>query len=128
MKKYLLIGAGGFMGALARYGIKSLPIDFHHPLLANLPYYTFIANITGSFLLGIILTATKKPRGGENVKYVAAVGFLGAYTTFSTFCKETVILLGKGNYTGAFIYVTLSILLGLVSCNVGIVTAKRLLY
>jgi CrcB protein len=120
---YLLVGVGGFIGANARFVMArwiGTAIDTRFPL------GTFVINISGSFLLGVIgtLVAQKLVPQSDAVRLALAVGFLGAYTTFSTFTFESLALLEDGAWLIAVANVLLSVLLGLVAVRAGIVVAR----
>ncbi|MCX7990746.1 MAG: fluoride efflux transporter CrcB [Proteobacteria bacterium] len=118
---YLLVGLGGFLGANARFIAgklisNSLPMQF--------PVPTFIVNVSGSFLLGLIayLLNYIKFVNPDYLRYFLAVGFLGAYTTFSTFELETSLLIEKGAFGIALIYIFLSVVVGFICFRIGIYT------
>lgn len=122
MKKYMFIGLGGTLGAILRFIIKNIEIYNYKD---NTPLSTFIINITGSFILAFILTMTYETwQLNEDIKLGITTGFLGAYTTFSTMCKETVIMLNQGYYFLAISYIGFSVMLGLTFAYLGIVMAK----
>lgn len=124
MKKYIYIGIGGFLGALSRYLFKLIPISAFHEYM---PLSTLIINLSGSFLIALILTFALEVRDIQpDVRLGITSGFLGAFTTFSTLCKETVGLLQNGNYFSAISYITLSITLGLGLAYLGIVIAREI--
>jgi CrcB protein len=120
---YLLVGTGGSLGAIARYVTARWVgtwIDGRFPL------GTFLVNMTGSFLLGLlggVLAARLVPRA-DDVRLALGVGFLGAFTTFSTFEFETHALLEDGAWLPALANVLLSLFLGLLAVRVGLVAAK----
>jgi CrcB protein len=120
---YLLVGVGGFLGANARFvtarWVGGL-VDTRFPL------GTFAINISGSFLLGVIgaLAAQKVFRNADAVRLSLGVGFLGAYTTFSTLAFETHALLEDGSWIVAAANVALSVFAGLVAVRVGIVMTR----
>nr|WP_242851510.1 CrcB family protein [Clostridium sp. DMHC 10] len=88
MKKYLLIAGGGALGAILRFIIKN--INFYNYKQA-IPLNTLIINITGSFVLALISTiAIDNLELDNDIRLGITTGFIGAYTTFSTMCKETV--------------------------------------
>jgi CrcB protein len=120
---YLLVGAGGFLGANARFIINKV---FIHIWGLNFPYGTFFINVSGSFLLGLIwdIAIYSKAVPPEYLKYFFGVGFLGAYTTFSTFEFETSALLKDGNFFLAASYVIFSIILGLAAVRLGLMAGK----
>lgn len=123
MKKYIYIGAGGFIGAVTRYMAKNIHFVSYH---GSFPLNTFIINISGSLVIGIILTlAFEAAVINEDARLGIATGFLGAYTTFSTFCKESVLLINKGNVITAFSYTVLSIAAGLLAVYIGTIAARK---
>lgn len=123
MKKCLYIGVFGFFGAILRYFIKNIHI-YHYKEMV--PINTILINVTGSFLLALILTiALEVWNVKEEIRLGIATGFLGAFTTFSTLCKDTVTLINKGLYFSALNYITISTLLGLCAAYFGIVLARE---
>ncbi len=123
MRKYIFIGAGGILGAILRYLIKNTNIYQYH---GNLPLNTFIINIAGSFILALVLTIAYKVKEIDNdLRLGIATGFLGAFTTFSTLCKETVSLFSQGDYFSAIVYVSTSTIIGLAAVYLGMALARR---
>lgn len=123
VKKYICIGIGGFLGAILRVLIKNIHI-YHYKQL--IPLNTLIINVTGSFILALILTvAFEIWEMDECIRLGISTGFLGAYTTFSTLCKETVSLLTNGYYFSAISYITISTVLGLVGVYFGVIIARE---
>lgn len=124
MKNYIYIGAGGFLGALSRFLLKQVVIFSYG---GSLPINTLIINVTGSFILSFLLFgAADVLELKEEVKLGVATGFLGAYTTFSTLCRESSAMLSRGNYSAFLCYVFISTLLGLLSAALGKLCANRL--
>ena len=124
MQKYIFIGIGGILGAILRYLIKGVHIYHYHE---SVPLNTLIINITGSFILALVLTiAFEVWEFDTSIRLGIATGFLGAYTTFSTLCKETVSLIHQGEYFSAISYITVSTMIGLTAAFFGIVLARRL--
>lgn len=120
---YLLVGLGGFAGANARFAIARFvgaAFDTRFPL------GTFLINISGSFLLGVLGTVItqKVTPGSETMRLALGVGFLGAFTTFSTFEFETHALLEDGSWLLAATNMVASLFAGLVALRAGIVLAK----
>ena len=110
---WLLIGLAGAAGALTRHavGLAVGPQSF--------PYATLVINLTGSFLLGLVLAVGGEGRLSPQTTTAVAVGFLGAYTTYSTFAFEA-FTLGRLDRTGtAALYVALSVVGGLVAAALG---------
>ncbi|PLX66101.1 MAG: fluoride efflux transporter CrcB [Denitrovibrio sp.] len=120
--KILLIGMGGFLGAVSRYYVSKGSAV----LLGNkIPYGTLMVNIIGSFLLGLIFTlSVEKLAISENMRFFIAVGFLGAFTTFSTFSVESLYLIEDGAYTSAIIYIMGNLVLSLSAAFIGILIAR----
>jgi CrcB protein len=115
--EYVIIGVGGFLGANARYLVASWAAQRFG---TTFPYGTFIINVTGSFLLGMFL-ALLQDRVAVHPHYrlFFAVGFLGAYTTFSTFSYESLRLLQEGNMLLALINLFGSLAVGLLGVILG---------
>lgn len=124
MRKYIFIGCGGFIGAVLRYLVEEIKIyDYHE----NVPLNTLLINIVGAFLLALILTTAYEVRTFDSdLRLGLTTGVLGAFTTFSTLCKETVMLFSSGDYFSAISYVTVSSLLGLTAVYFGVVVAREI--
>jgi CrcB protein len=123
MRKYIYIGIGGLLGAISRYLIKGIKIYHYHE---NVPLNTLIINITGCFILALVLTiAFEVWKFDASLRLGIATGFLGAYTTFSTLCKETVGLIYQGDYFSAITYITDSTIVGILAAYLGIVIARE---
>jgi fluoride exporter len=120
---YLLVGLGGFIGAIARFEVaRAIGALFE----SRFPWGTFAINVSGSFLLGVlsVIVAQKTAPDSEALRLALGVGFLGAFTTFSTFEFETHALLDDGSWVMALANMIASLLLGLVAVRAGIVLAK----
>lgn len=122
MMALLWVGLGGFLGANARYllgGVIASRFGTAFPL------GTFIINITGSFLLGLFL-AYAEPRQwlGPSWRLLIAVGFMGAYTTFSTFTYESFRLMQSGEYLLATLNLGGSLVTGLLAVFAGVVAGS----
>ena len=120
---YLLVGVGGFIGANARFVIARLVGAMFE---TKFPLGTFVINMSGSFLLGVLGTvvAQKMMPSSEAMRLAFGIGFLGAYTTFSTFEFETHALLGDGSWFVATANMVASLVIGLVAVRAGIVVAN----
>jgi CrcB protein len=126
MKNCFYIGIFGFFGAILRYFIKNIHL---YKYTQEVPINTILINATGSFLLALIITITSEMvEVRQEVKLGITTGFLGAYTTFSTLCKDAVILVNKGLYFSAMNYITVSIALGLFATYFGVVLAREYAY
>jgi fluoride exporter len=117
--EYLVIGLGGFLGANTRYLVAGWAAQRFGAIF---PYGTFIINISGSFILGFFL-AFLRDRAfiRPNYRLFFATGFLGAYTTFSTFSYESLQLLQDGSILLGFTNVLGSVIAGLIGVFVGFV-------
>lgn len=124
MEKFLLISAGAILGANARYWIGDWAAQ---KLGANFPYGTFIINISGSLLIGFFLTlATERLLIDPRWRLLIAVGFLGAYTTFSTFAFESFNLLTKGQWLAGLGNLFGSTVLGVAAVALGVYLGKAI--
>lgn len=122
MLKYVMVGVGGFIGAIARFWVASF---VGARMGTRFPYGTFIINISGSFLIGFILTLlTAKAHLSPNWRYLIPVGFIGAYTTFSTFEFETLRSIQDGQLVTASLNVVLSVALGFIAVWAGAVAGR----
>jgi len=115
-----MVGLAGAAGAIARYGV-SRAIG-----VRTFPWATLSINVVGSFLLGFVLAGPGTARWSTTVTTAVGVGFLGAFTTFSTFTYETDELLRESRPAIAVAYVVSSLALGLVAGAVGYVIGREL--
>lgn len=116
MRKYIMIAIGGFLGAILRVLIKNIPTT----ALSDFPWLTLLINVTGSFLLAFIFTAAVRfKKFNPDIKHGITTGFFGAFTTFSTLCKETVYLMGGDQYSTAALYIILSVAFGFTAAYLG---------
>lgn len=122
MQKYLLTGTGGFFGAMARLWVDTYISDRFG---GRFPYGTFVINLTGCFLIGAMLTVLNQRLNINPAwRYLLPIGFVGAYTTFSSFEFETLSAYQGGGWAIPVLYVTMSIFLGLVCVWAGAVVGK----
>ncbi|MCI0398718.1 MAG: fluoride efflux transporter CrcB [Chloroflexi bacterium] len=122
MSRYLLITMGAALGANARYLVG---IWAANRLGADFPYGTLIVNISGSFLLGFILTlASERLSISPETRLLLAVGFLGSYTTFSSYTVESLNLLRNGTLWSGLLNVFSNNLVGLASAFLGAYLAR----
>ncbi len=118
----LLVAAGGAIGAAARY-LAGLWIAAR--LGAEFPWGTFFVNVTGSFLIGIILVLVEGGTLPPGARLFLAVGILGGYTTFSSFSYETLQLLAGGDNAGPVLFNAFGqLLVGLVAVYLGVVCGR----
>jgi fluoride exporter len=122
MKEILLVGAGGFLGANARYLVNAA-VAKH--VSASLPWGTLAVNVTGSFLVGAFLAwTTERVLVDPSYRFLVVVGFCGAYTTFSSYAFETARLLEQGHVWLAVGNFVTNNLLALVATIGGVAVAR----
>lgn len=119
MLRLLYIGLGGSLGALCRYGVgeamKALLPD------ARLPYGTLVANLAGCFLIGLLGATVKAPELlTADLRAMIFTGFLGAFTTFSTFSSETLTLFQDGKSGLALVNLGVQLACGLLAVWIGL--------
>ena len=121
LTSFAWIALGGALGALARYGVSTWCLAWFG---SGFPIGTLIVNVTGSFVLGVIgaLLATEAGLPAP-VRPLIAVGFVGAYTTFSTYAFDTVKLGGR-SLAASMLYVLLNNALSLLAVVVGMAAAR----
>lgn len=117
MLNMLAVALGAAIGANLRYG---LAIWAAQRFGMNWPYGTFIINVLGCLLIGILLTlaATRLPLS-EPVRLLLVTGLLGGFTTFSSFGYESYSLIMTGNWLGAGLYIVASVVVGLLAVFLG---------
>lgn len=121
---YLAVAAGGALGACLRYFLGGTLLA---RVAAPFPTATFIINVSGSFIIGFFLTlATERLQLSPHLRLAVAVGFVGAYTTFSTFEYETIRLIEARDFTLAVLNIVLSVTIGFAAVWGGIALARRL--
>ena len=111
--KLCVIGFGGFIGAIARYGLSGLA----HRLTGSVfPVGTLLVNVLGCLVIGVLATlVADKPMLSPNTRLFLMIGLLGSFTTFSTFGYETVELLHDSSMGAAMLNVCLNVVLGVVA-------------
>jgi CrcB protein len=120
--KYIFIGAGGFLGSVLRYWTS---INAYKILGEKFPYGTFIVNIVGCLLIGFVAEISENRfLISPEIRSFIMIGFLGGYTTFSTFGYETFMLLQDKDYITAFTNVLLSVVICVTFVWFGTLLAK----
>ena len=117
------MGAGGFLGALARY-----ELGLAWPTAAgHFPWTTFSINVSGAFVLGLTLTLLLERVGSTRyVRPFFCVGVLGAWTTMSTLAVESDLLVKDGHATTALVYILATLVVGVSATWVGVALARAL--
>ena len=124
IKNILLIGAGGFLGSIARYFVSllNLSISFY-----SVPVGTLLVNVTGSLIIGFLTgIADKSMILSTEWRLFLMVGLCGGFTTFSTFTNENLMLLHNGQLLTVLLYTGLSIFLGFLAVYIGYVITNLL--
>jgi fluoride exporter len=116
-----LIGLGGVVGTLSRFYLGKW---ISSRVTSRFPWGTWIINLTGSFIIGVLFSLHTKQEISDLMWLMIGTGFCGGYTTFSTFGYETIQLVQKGEVVKAGVYVVTSVLLGLLCALVGITLIK----
>ncbi len=122
MREFLLVGLGAFFGANARYWLTQL---FAERFGLAFPSGTLFINISGSLLLGFLLTLVgQRFVADPGLRLLLGTGFLGAYTTFSTFSYDTIVLLERGDWVPALFYAGSSLFGSVFAAYAGVVLAR----
>ena len=118
----LLVGAGGFLGAISRYLVDGWIATVTR---GGFPWGTLIVNVSGSFALGLLF-ALSVERGvlSPALRAPVLIGFIGAYTTFSTLTLETWRLVETGSYIAAVVNMGGSVVLGLIAVVAGLAIGR----
>jgi CrcB protein len=124
MQKYLLIAVGGALGSIARYWVGS---TISGRMGTKFPYGTFVINITACILIGFSVTYLgKRVDLNPAWRFLIPVGFIGAFSTFSTYEWETLSTLRSGAFALAAVYAVGSLILGLASAWLGAALAEAI--
>ena len=121
MDVLLAVAVGGFVGALGRY---ELGLAWPTPA-GHFPWTTFTINVSGAFLLGLVLTLLLERLG--SIRYIRpffCIGVLGAWTTMSTFALEDDLLLKDGHVATALLYVLATLVVGITATWIGVLLAR----
>jgi len=122
MKSLFIIGLGGALGSIGRYLVQ---IAVGKYVTLTFPLGTLIVNITGCFLIGLLYGLAER-HAWMNIEWrlFLITGICGGYTTFSSYSYEGIMLLKHGNYTYLFLYISSSVILGLLATLGGILSAR----
>lgn len=123
MIPFLLVGAGGAIGAMARFALSGViarlwPMSF--------PLATLLINVIGSLVMGLFigLMARLLPSWQDEARLFVAVGILGGFTTFSAFSLDTIVLIERGELLQAGSYVLLSVVVCLIGLYLGLLVTR----
>ena len=120
MKGMLLVGVGGALGAMMRYGISLLPIR------SNFPILTLFTNLLGAIIIGFVVGAFSTDERNNDMLLLLKTGVCGGFTTFSTFSFEALQLFQKHQYGTSFLYIASSVILCILGVAFGSYLSARL--
>lgn len=121
MIKLLVLGAGGFLGAIGRYWISGLAQRFY----GSFPMGTLTVNVLGSFLLGFLATLfLERLTVSLELRLFLLIGVLGSFTTYSTFSLETMNLMREGDWWFVILSVGGNLVVGLLAVASGMILAR----
>jgi CrcB protein len=121
LRDILFVAAGGAIGSALRY---SAMVWISQRLSQGFPWHTFIVNVAGSFLLGLLLSLSVEHGGWDRFTIFLGIGVLGGFTTFSTFSFESLRLLEEGMLGAGVANMALSVLLGVAAAAAGIAIGR----
>lgn len=123
MQAFLLVGAGGALGAMGRYGVGVMVGRMWH---GPFPLATLSVNVVGSLLMGLLvgLLARYTPEWQAEARLFAAVGVLGGFTTFSSFSLDAITLLERGQVLLALGYILVSVIASIVALYIGLILMR----
>ena len=123
MNRYLMVMLGAALGGLARYVIGTAVMQ---RFTGRFPLGTLVVNVTGCFLIGVLMTAfTERGNPHPNLRLLLVVGVLGGYTTFSSFGWETFQAIDEGSRWIGFANIALSVILGYLAVMCGAWLVRR---
>lgn len=124
MTKYLLVAVGGALGSILRFWAGTY---VSARMGTRFPYGTLVINITASFLLGVIMTVlAERGHWSANWRYLVPIGFIGGYSTFSSFEYETFRIFQDGDLLIAALNIVSSVAAGFVSVWLGVITGRTI--
>ena len=120
---YLLVAMGGGLGAVARHGLGQLSVRAFGP---GFPVGTLAANVLGGLLMGLLAGWLAGMDGGRNLRLLLGVGLLGGFTTFSAFSLDAVLMMERGDWGMAALYIGGSVILSILALALGLMIARGL--
>ncbi len=125
MNAFLMVGAGGALGAMGRYGIGVLVGRMG---VSGFPFATLIVNVFGSLVMGLLvgLLAKLLPGWQNEARLFVAVGLLGGFTTFSAFSLDAIVLMERGEMGQALVYISASVVFSILALFAGLLFMRGL--
>ena len=125
MTRFFLVGLGGALGSMARYGVGLATARLFPASVW--PWGTLVVNVVGGLAMGLLVgwMGLRAGASQETVRVFAALGILGGFTTFSAFSLETVLMIERRDYGMAAAYAGLSVVLAIAALMVGLMIARR---
>ncbi|MBL4907570.1 MAG: fluoride efflux transporter CrcB [Sneathiella sp.] len=125
MNMYLSVALGGAIGACARYGVAHFALRLLGP---GYPYGTLIVNVAGSLLMGLLIEVLAlRWSPSPELRVLLVTGFLGAFTTFSTFSLDVAVQIQKGAFIAAGGYILVSVALSIFGLFAGLYIMRMIL-
>ena len=122
LRTIFIVGAGGFLGSVLRYLVQ---VFVEKGLMSTFPWGTFVANIAGSFIIGIVYALAEKGNLlSAEWRMFLAVGICGGFTTFSSFAYNNMMMLKEGVYGQFFLNVGGSLFFGLLAVYLGMMLVR----
>ena len=125
MLKYVMVGVGGALGSILRFWLGSY---IGERMGTRFPYGTLVINVTGSFLIGLVFAVlTQRTQWSPNWRYLIPIGFIGGYTTFSSFEFETLRIIQDGQLGLGLLYVAASVIIGFIAVWGGMMAGRAII-
>jgi fluoride exporter len=122
--KYVMVGVGGALGSILRFWLGSY---IGERIGTRFPYGTLVVNISGSFLIGLVFAIlTQRMQWSPNWRYLIPIGFIGGYTTFSSFEFEAFRTIQDGQLGLGLLYVGVSVVVGFIAVWGGMVAGRAI--
>jgi fluoride exporter len=121
--KYVLVGIGGCLGSILRFWLGSY---IGGRMGTRFPYGTLVINVTGSFLIGLVFALLARTHWSPNWRYLIPIGFIGGYTTFSSFEYETLRTIQDGQIGLGLLYVAVSVSVGFAAVWGGVIAGRAI--
>lgn len=119
----LIVGTGGFIGSVMRY---LLQVFIENKLLSTFPLATLIANITGSFIIGVVFALAEKSMMNSDWRIFMSVGICGGFTTFSAFAFNNFNMIKEHTWNQLFLNIGGTMILGILAVYLGIILVREI--